>query len=102
MTKRVLVWMPKGEQVKGVPVRVCPPVDLPQEGVPDRIWTLYSMCNPEIKPPLQMPLTHLDGVFLEDKLHDWVCNDGKLIYRSRVSDGGHWIMFEYLGAGDGQ
>ncbi len=93
--KKVLVWMPKGIDKEGVPVKVCPTIPLPPEGKPDRVWTVYGFCNPLIKPPVTMTPIHLDGSFLEDYLHDWNVRNNNFIYRSRVSDGGSWLLFEY-------
>jgi len=61
-----------------------------------RLWTLYD--NSIIVDNLDdIILRHLEGVFLEDRDHDWSIKDGKLNYYSRVvgSEEEVKILIEY-------
>jgi len=61
-----------------------------------RLWTLYddSIIIGNLD---DIILKHLDGVFLEDRDHDWSIKDGKLNYYSRVvgKDENVKILIEY-------
>lgn len=92
--KQLLVWQPDGIQKPGYVIPVCEAIDLPEEGIPDRVWTL-PFRNTDIKPPLPYTPLHGDSAFLEDRNHDWVASNGKFLYRGRGSHGGCWLLFEY-------
>ncbi len=96
MVNRELLWMPEGVKREGIHVKVCPPVPYGKERQrPSRLWSLHTFCCPDIKPPLTLELKHQESGFLEDEGHDWSIRQEYLFYRSRVSDGGHWLMLEF-------
>jgi len=75
----------------------------------NRIWTLYDeemmwnsyKINPQTGEPVEtldeLILRHLQGVFIEDYIHDWSIKNGKLNYYSRVVEQGESIkiLIEY-------
>jgi hypothetical protein len=63
---------------------------------PTRVWTLYaSMGLPEEKPELPIVPRHHHNAFLEDHFHDWRHEKGRLVYYSRIADGGVWVLLEF-------
>lgn len=63
---------------------------------PKRVWTLFDqMGKPDEPPTLPIVPRHHHNAFLEDFVHDWRIHDGRIIYGSRVTSGGCWILLEY-------
>lgn len=62
---------------------------------PYRIWTLPGETDKAKPPALPIALAHGKDAFLEDKIHDWAWQAGKLKYFSRVSDRSVWLLLEY-------
>ncbi len=92
--KQLLIWIPKSEIKEGYMVPIVPDIDFPHPE-PKRLWTLYLNTDHDNPPTLPFIPKHLENGFVEDKLHDWNIKNGKLIYRSRLSDGGCWSLLEY-------
>lgn len=91
--KQVLVWMPPGK-TEGYVVPKCDPVDLPKEGRPDRLWTLYTEDKELESPTLPFHASHRENAFLEDYIHDWNDHDGRLHYGG-IGGYGVWLLLEY-------
>lgn len=72
--------------------------------VPFRVWTVYTHTKEDSPPSLPSSPKHLDGFFLEDFTHDWTIRGGKegkyLVYGSRVSGGGVWVLLEFVKPGE--
>jgi len=82
------IWVPKRKKGQGG-IRV--PYSGPK---PEKLWTLIQEASPDEKPPLPMFLQHRRNAFFEDEIHDWRVDGDCIIYSSRVSDGGCWIVIE--------
>ena len=89
-----LLWIPKGEDKPGIPVKQVPLVPYPYYEKPDRLWTLYTHQDPEAPPELPYRPFHHHNAFLEDEIHDWnvIQHNTMLHYASRASDGGNWAL----------
>lgn len=71
----------------------------------EKLWNSYPKFNPHTGDKLEykeitiddLELKHHNGVFLEDKLHDWSISNNKLNYYSRVvkQDEKVKILIEY-------
>lgn len=94
--RQTLMWLPPESNVpftgKGPAVLPCP------EGEPTRVWTLVTHTDPAKPPALPFVPQHNVNAFFEDYVHDWNMSiDGKsLRYGSRVTEGGCWLLLEYL------
>lgn len=63
---------------------------------PKRVWTLFAqMGKPDEPPALPIVPRHHHNAFLEDHYHDWDVRKGRLVYFSRVTNGGCWVLLEY-------
>jgi hypothetical protein len=63
---------------------------------PKLVWTLLEgFDQPEATPTLPIVARHHHNAFLEDFVHDWRIEKGRLIYYSRVCQGGCWVLLEY-------
>lgn len=63
---------------------------------PQRVWTLFDHVDqPDSPPALPIVPRHHHNAFLEDHVHDWRLEKGRLIYYSRASEGGCWLLLEY-------
>ena len=81
---QILIWIPKGAK------------SITYKGKkPKWLWSLIGEKKEEKKPKIPFIPIHRKNAFLEDYLHDWDIISNKLIYRSRFSDGGHWLLLEY-------
>ena len=68
---------------------------MPDDRIPVRVWTLYEHRHEEVKPELPYSPKHNVNAFIEDRIHDWNILNNQIIYRSRISEGGCWILLEY-------
>ena len=91
--KQKLLWMPPGDS-EGYVVPKCYPVELPKEGVPDRLWTILREDDPSAKPNLPIDPIHHKNAFLEDRGHDWSVYNGELNYFG-IAGYGSWLLLEY-------
>lgn len=96
VTQQVFVWMDEAQDV-GAFANKYSPIDLPEEGEPNRVWTLYQNLDKDNEPEFPFEPKHLKNAFLEDKVHDWNVRGGKFHFATRVTDTGVWLLFEYDG-----
>lgn len=63
---------------------------------PKRVWTLFDqMEEPDNPPTLPIVPRHNVNAFIEDRIHDWDVHDGRIVYYSRVTPGGCWLLLEF-------
>lgn len=89
--RQELIYIPEhvGPDPTGKRSAVC-------SGHPKRVWTLFAqMGKPDEPPALPIVPKHHLNAFIEDRTHDWDVRNGRLIYYSRVSSGGCWLLLEY-------
>ena len=95
-TEQRLVWVPEKSNVPGTG-RGGASLEVEKEvnGFPlTRVWTLYAN-DKENPPALPFGPVHNYNAFLEDHIHDWRLESGRLRYYSRVTEGGCWLLLEY-------
>lgn len=95
--RQQLLWIPVAETLPGYGRPVVPPIDYSGKR-PKYCWTLMFYNDPENPPRLPFAPVHNVNAFMEDWGHDINIRNEKLIYRSRVSDGGHWFLMEFADA----
>lgn len=68
------------------------PIDVPTK--PTRVWLLLL---PDGSPELEIPLVpeQHKNALLEDYVHDWNWENGKLRYYTRFADHSAWILLEW-------
>lgn len=91
--KQRLIWLPEAEDTGKIAKQV-PLVDYDGD-MPKRLWSLYLETD-KTKPPLLpfVPRHHVNA-FLEDHIHDWDIENGKLRYYSRATEGNIWALLEF-------
>ncbi len=62
---------------------------------PRRIWTLLRETSKAKPPSLPIVPEHGVNAFMEDEIHDWRWQGGKLRFYSRVADRSVWLLLEY-------
>lgn len=92
--KQILVWIDDAKD-EGTIAPKFSPIDLPEEGVPSRVWTLFKHVDKDNKPELPFVPTHHENAFLEDRVHDWDVRNDQFHYYTRVTAKGCWLLFEY-------
>lgn len=92
--KQILVWIDDAVDT-GAMMPSYQPIDLPEEGKPHRVWTLYCHTDKSKKPELPITPVHHKNAFLEDYIHDWSVHGNKFRFATRVTDKGVWLLFEY-------
>jgi len=95
--RQKLLWVPIGIDT-GAPALQCAPIAY-RGKKPDRVWTLIYERDEAKKPVLPFMPSHNSNAFLEDRMHDWDIYNGKFYYTSHATDGGVWILFEFLTKG---
>ncbi|MDK9789860.1 hypothetical protein [Vibrio sp. D431a] len=90
--KQKLIWMPKAEKRENGLIFETPNIGTKS---PHRLWTLYSEQQKSEPPALPYKPQHLANGFMEERLHDWFTNNGKLHYHTRINQGGNWLLLEY-------
>lgn len=90
--KQELIWTNWIEQTELLSKGTFEIIHISQK--PYRVWTLpeFDINN---KPKLPYYPKHNENAFLEDHLHDWIFQNGKLKYYTRVTATSHWILIEY-------
>lgn len=95
-----LLWIPAAIPANTILGYTIPLIDVNfTEKYPDRphIWTLYLHTDQNNPPQLPYYPKHHENAFSEDYCHDWnITRDGKLKYNSRVSEGSHWALLEFI------
>jgi hypothetical protein len=89
--RQELLFIPKGIDIGAVAKQCRAPYSGPK---PKRVWTLYHFSDPSIPPGLPYQPQHNVNAFMEDYVHDWVMTPGVFHYKSRVCEGGVWVLLE--------
>lgn len=97
--RQKLLWVPIGVDT-GAPALKCAPIPFRGKN-PNRVWTLLYERDETKQPALPFMPSHNSNAFIEDCLHDWNIHNGKFYYHSHVTDGGVWVLLEYLTKKDG-
>jgi hypothetical protein len=66
----------------------------------EKPWRVWTLMGPDVMdetkvPELPIVPRHNRNAFLEDHIHDWDVRDGRLVYYSRISEGGCWLLLEF-------
>lgn len=94
ITKREMVWIPAAPSEREIS-KFC---RARIEGRAYRVWTLRGegMDDPARRPALEGFIPrHNANAFMEDHLHDWRQDGDTLVYYSRVTSGGVWVLVEF-------
>lgn len=67
---------------------------------PEKPWRVWTLMGPDSMDETKMPALpivprHNHNAFIEDHIHDWRVEEGRLLYYSRISEGGCWILLEF-------
>lgn len=89
--RQALFYIPEHEGPDPTGIRSAPCAEKPK-----RLWTLFDqMGKPDEPPALPLQPRHNVNAFIEDHVHDWVFRKGRIVYYSRATLGGCWVLAEY-------